>query len=134
MVAGDSVGGEVQGPDGGLGRVGHDPVTAVALGAIERLIRTLQNELGRIVGEFERGHTHAGRDFERADPLPGVKRRCRDALAQPLAREIGLGEVGIRHDHDEFLAAQPASEVDPADIAAYSRRDSLSTESPASWP
>jgi hypothetical protein len=38
------------------GRVGDNPIAAITLGAVERLIGTLEDELGRIVGEFEGGN------------------------------------------------------------------------------
>ena len=64
-----------------LGRVGHNLIAAIALGALERLIGSFQNKLGRIVGRFC-GHADARRDFQRADPLPGIEGSRRDALPQ----------------------------------------------------
>ena len=74
--------------------------------------------LRRIVGKFERGDADAGRHLERADPLAGIEGRRGDTLPQPLADEIGLGEVRIRHDHDELLAAEAAGQIDAANIAS----------------
>ena len=68
-----------------LGRVGHDPVAPIAFGAVQRLVGPLQDELGRIVGKFQRGDADARRHFERADPLTRVEWRRGDALTQPLA-------------------------------------------------
>ena len=44
-----------------------------------------------------------------------------EALAQALAHQIGLGQVGIRHDNDKLLPAEPAGQVDAANVATHAR-------------
>lgn len=103
------------------GRVGHNPIAPVPLSAIERLIGALQDQLRRVVRKFERGDHHARRHFEGADPLPGIEGSRSDALAQALSHQIGLGQVGVRHDHDKLLPAEPAGQVDAANVATHAR-------------
>ena len=55
--------------------VGQDAIASIALGAIARLVRTLEGEFGRVLGEFECGNADACRDFQRADPLASIERR-----------------------------------------------------------
>jgi len=59
--------------------VGQDAIASIALGAIERLVRRLKGEFGRVLGEFECGNADACRDFQRADPLASIERRRRNA-------------------------------------------------------
>ena len=80
------------------------------------MIRPLQDDVRRVLGEFQRGHPDAGRDLEPADRLAGIEGRGGNTLPQALSDKIGLSQIRIRHHHDELLPAEAAGQIDPADI------------------
>src|SRR5262249_52093199 len=101
------------------GGVGDDPVAAVALGPVEGLVGALENGFRAVVGLRDR------RDSDREGALDGPRaledgeRLAGDAPPDALGHHRRHRHVGLRHDHDELLAAEAAGEIDAADRLAH---------------
>src|SRR5687768_5393882 len=103
-------------------RVGDDPVAAILLGAVERLIRALEQRLGGV--SAVRGR-RADRDRHVERTLLGLHREglIADLLAQALGDLQRAVRVDARECHDELLAAEATRQVDAAQARGDPGRD-----------
>src|SRR5947209_4518002 len=101
---------------------GDYPVAALTFGAIERLIRPVQQLLGVVVATLGGGDADADGDVQLVwGPADGEWRGLHTA-AQPFGNGSSELDVGVRHHHDKFLTAIAAGEIYAAHVRGNATR------------